>query len=264
MDEIACFNRDRWDELSLRGIPYGRPWLDLTRDLAMGRIDPENVLRGKPVAGMSVLCLAGGGGQQSVAFALLGARVTVLDLSDVQLSKDRSTADHYGLEVRTVQGDMRDLRALADASFEIVWHAHSLNFVPDPLPVFSEVSRVIRPGGLYRLSYSNPFYHGMNREQSEAGCYRLCLPYREGEISLDDPDWTFVDTQGRNHSIRGPREFRHTLGSVINRLAAARMQLIGLWEDTGQRQEPGPGNWAHSQRIAPQFLTMWYTRAGDR
>ena len=29
-----------------------------------------------------VLCLAGGGGQQSAAFANLGARVTVLDLTE--------------------------------------------------------------------------------------------------------------------------------------------------------------------------------------
>ena len=41
---------------------------------------------------MDVLCLAAGGGQQSVAFALLGANVTVFDLSETQLEHDRLAA----------------------------------------------------------------------------------------------------------------------------------------------------------------------------
>ena len=41
------------------------------------------------IAGKGVLCLAGGGGQQSAAFALLGAKVTVLDFSETQLERDK-------------------------------------------------------------------------------------------------------------------------------------------------------------------------------
>ena len=37
---------------------------------------------------VTVLCLACGGGQQSVALALLNANVTVFDLSEGQLDRD--------------------------------------------------------------------------------------------------------------------------------------------------------------------------------
>ncbi len=262
MDEVARYNRERWNELALRGILYSRPWLDLTPETALERVDPEKVLRVEPFAGRNVLCLAGGGGQQSAAFALLGSRVTVLDLSDAQLATDRATAAHYRVDMRTLQGDMRDLGAFAAAAFDIVWHAHSLNFVPDPRPVFSEVARVLRPGGFYRLSYSNPFYHGMDREHAEDGCYRLCLPYTDGaEIVFPDPAWTFVDASGRPQSVVGPREFRHTLGTVINHPASLGLKVIALWEDTGPEGEVEPGSWEHSLRIAPQFLSLWYRRA---
>lgn len=260
MDEVARYNRERWNELALKGIAYTRPWLDLDPQNARERIDPENVLGGAPLAGRTVLCLAGGGGQQSAAFALLGARVTVLDLSELQLARDREAAAHYGVEVRTIQGDMRDLGGLPDGAFDIVWHAHSLNFVPDPRPVFAEVARVLRRGGYYRMSYSNPFCHGMERERAEGGCYRLCLRYEDAEVRLADPRWSFVDGAGAEHAVVGPREFRHTLSTVINEAHARGLELVGFWEDTGPPGSPAPGTWEHSMRIAPQFVSMWWRR----
>jgi ubiquinone/menaquinone biosynthesis C-methylase UbiE len=66
---------------------------------------------------------------ESAAFALLGPRVTVFDLSEGQLERDRQAARHYGQAVRTIQGDMRDLSQLADISFDIVSQPYSSNSV---------------------------------------------------------------------------------------------------------------------------------------
>jgi SAM-dependent methyltransferase len=262
MDELAGYNRERWNELSLKGIAYARPWLDLTPDTAYSRIDPEGALGGMSLAGTRVLCLAGGGGQQSAAFGLLGARVTVFDLSEVQLSKDAAAARHYGLEVETIQGDMRDLSPFEDGSFDLIWHAHSLNFVPDPRPVFRGVARILRGGGWYRMSYSNPFYHGMLREKFPDGCYRLCLPYEDGaEITWVEPEWTFRDEAGRDQAVVGPKEFRHTLGTVVNEAFGVGLQMLGFYEDMGPPGDFEPGTWEHSLKVAPQFVAMWYRRA---
>jgi len=103
MDELAQYNKARWEELAQSNVPYSRPWLDLDESSARTRVDPHGML--KDVAGKEVLCLAAGGGQQSAAFGLLGARVTVLDLSETQLERDRMAAKHYGLQIQTVQGD---------------------------------------------------------------------------------------------------------------------------------------------------------------
>ena len=85
LDDAARFNRDRWEDLARAGVGFSRPWTDLDAARARERVDPEGMLGG--VAGLDVLCLAGGGGQQSVAFAILGARVTVLDFSSTQLGR---------------------------------------------------------------------------------------------------------------------------------------------------------------------------------
>ena len=104
MDELSRHNRQRWNDLAAAGVQYSRPWLDLDG-------------------------LAAGGGQQSAAFGLLGADVTVFDLSDEMLARDRTTAVHYGLEIATIQGDVRDMSTLAAEGFDVVWQGHSLSFI---------------------------------------------------------------------------------------------------------------------------------------
>src|SRR6266699_2456015 len=74
-----------------------------------------------PLAGLDVLGLASGGGQQGPVLAAAGARVTVLDNSPRQLGQDRMVADRDGLSLTTVEGDMASL-PFEDASFDLIFH----------------------------------------------------------------------------------------------------------------------------------------------
>jgi hypothetical protein len=129
MDELAGYNQARWNELVRSDVEYSRPWLDLDEKSAREKVDPYGML--KEIAGKDVLCLASGGGQQSAPFGVLGAQVTVFDLSDAQLEGDRLAAVHYGIPFRTIQGDIRDLSPLEGDAFDIVYEEYSLEFVPD-------------------------------------------------------------------------------------------------------------------------------------
>lgn len=255
MDELARYNRERWEALAAAGILFTRPWLDLDPTSARERVDPAHMI--DRIEGRNVLCLAGGGGQQSAAFALLGANVSVLDLTESQLERDRATAEHYGVQVETLCGDMRDLSHFADASFDVVWHAHSLNFVPDARVVFREVARVLRPSGLYRLHCANPFTHGVDARHWNGQSYPLESRYVDGEIQPADPDWEFHDGQGQHQRVRGPREFRHTLATLLNGLLEQRFQLLGCWEDTSDVSDPEPGSWEHYKSVVVPWLTFW-------
>ena len=79
MDEIAEYNQARWKALVEADALFTRSKLNLDADSARRMIDSGGDLG--DVAVKKVLCLAGGG-QQSAAFALLGANVTGFDLSD--------------------------------------------------------------------------------------------------------------------------------------------------------------------------------------
>ncbi|WP_415379961.1 class I SAM-dependent methyltransferase [Halosimplex sp. TS25] len=74
------------------------------------------------VAGTDVLELGCGGGQCSVALAQRGANVTGLDLSEEQLSFARELAAEHGADVAFVQGDVTDLGAFPDDSFDVAFN----------------------------------------------------------------------------------------------------------------------------------------------
>lgn len=256
MDDLAQYNQARWEDLARANIVFSRPWLDLSPEAARALVDPAGILG--DVAGKDVLCLASGGGQQSVAFALLGANVTVVDLSPTQLQRDQEAAAHYGLSIQAIQGDMRDLSFLDAANFDIVWHAFSVSFVPDLQVVFREITRVIRDPGVYRLEWANPFFIGLSEEDWTGAGYPLNRPYIDGaEVVFADPAWTVEDGTGVERRITGPREFRHTLSSVINGLVQQGFVLLGLWEETSQNPDADPGSWEHFKAIAPPWLTVW-------
>jgi SAM-dependent methyltransferase len=259
LDELARYNRERWEALAAARVEYSRPLLDLTAATARHVVDPFGVMG--EVRGQRVLCLAGGGGQQSVAFGLLGAQVTVLDLAPTQLERDREALAHYGLRATLLEGDMRDLSRFEAASFDVVWHAHSIVFVPDVRPVFDGVRRVLRPGGLYHLAWNNPFTMAASDLWNGDG-YLLRRRYGDGPVELEDPHWTITDADGATQRVLGPREFCHTLSTVINNLAQRGLTLIGLWEETSSAASPEPGTWEHYKAVLAPYLTLWAKAAG--
>ena len=264
MDEIARYNIARWRALAAANAPFSRPALDLDPAAAREIADPEGLLGA--IAGQDVLCLAGGGGRQSVAFALLGARVTVADLSAAQLARDRAAAAHYGLTLALVEADMRDLSRFPAHTFDIVHHPYALTFVPDAVAVFREVARVLRPGGRYYLQCANPFSLGVGTRDWNGTGYTLRHPYLAGApISYADEAWVGANAAPDAAPIPPPREYRHTLSTLVNGLIAAGFALYHLSDtkDISPDAAAGPGGWQHLTTIAPPWLAFWATRQGE-
>ncbi len=256
-DDLAATNRARWNELVDANVEYARPMLELTPDSARAFLDPVGLMG--DLRGKQVLCLASGGGQQSVAFALLGAQVTVFDLSDKQLERDHLAAAHYGLTIRTVQGDMRHMHQLADATFDLVYQAFSINFVPRVAPVIAEVARVSRPQALYRIQWYNPFVQLIDSEQDWTGSgYLLRHDYQdERETTELFPAWTVEQADGSQREVAGPREFVHALSTMINALAQNGFVILHASEYTGDGRDAAPGSWFHYLRVVAPYLTLW-------
>jgi SAM-dependent methyltransferase len=186
----------------------------------------------------------------------------VLDLSDVQLDRDRQAAEHHGYPVSTFQGDMRDLSVFADASFDIVWQAYSINFSPSVHLVFHEVSRVIKLGGIYLLHFANPFVQGVNDDGWDGKAYPLNAPYLDGEdMTSTYPTWDVEQPDGSNIVLPGPHEYRHTLSTLLNSLAGNGFILLGLWEWMRKDENPQPGSWAHFTQVAPPYLETFWRKA---
>lgn len=228
VDDVADHNRRMWDRLSAAGIPYTRPQGTPPRTAAAKRrfIDPNGRLAGQPIAGRRVLALAGGGGWHPVLFAELGADTTVFDISARQLRTVRELARARGAKVRSIQGDMRDLSAFADGSFDLVWHSHSIVFVPDAARVIAEVGRVLAPGGVYRASTMHPVTLRLYGTWTGTGWAFKESYFADGAIAYDDPTWEFGDVKVDAPTL----EYGHRISDLINACAAAGLVVDGFWE----------------------------------
>jgi SAM-dependent methyltransferase len=188
---------------------------------------------------------------------LLGARVTVFDLCAGQLEADQRAADHYGYEVKTVQGDMRDLSAFSDASFDHVLQGISLTFVPDLRQVYSEVWRVLRPGGLYAVAHCNPATYPMCFEGPDNGWdgtgYRIAEPYRGGPVRMDSSGW-------ENMSEGEPTgEHRHLYRDIFNGLIEAGLTIAMVWDAEWSdlfEDLPVPGTRDHERAFEGYFSIL--------
>jgi SAM-dependent methyltransferase len=243
-DEIATINERHWQKMVKEGCGFTRPWLDLDplliRQYAKGRLEPvpEPLIEMYPatvlaeVEGKDVLCLASGGGQQSAVLSLLGGRTTVVDLAEGQLDGDRKAAAHYGYEVTTIRADMRDLSCIDDASFDLVYQGPSMAYIPDVQQVYSEVARVLRPGGVYRVDFANPATEFVDCDDWDGEGYRITRPYSEKMRRRED----------------GAIEFRHYLSDIFNGLFAVGLSIQQVQEAPHylrQSAQARPGSWAH-------------------
>jgi len=237
--DVRAFNRRAWDRQVEGGnpwtIPFGPEVIAAARKGEFSLLLTEQVPVPRswfpPLPGLEVLCLASAGGQQGPVLAAAGARVTVFDNSPRQLARDREVAEREGLELRTIEGDMRDLSAFAAGSFDLVFHPVSNVFVPDVCPVWQEAYRVLRPGGILLSGFMNPVVY--LSEQAEDGSLEIRhpLPYSDLEsLSAEEI---------RLRAERGdPLEFGHTLSDLIGGQCAAGFHITAFYEDRFADEPP--------------------------
>lgn len=179
-----------------------------------------------PFQGLNLLGLACGGGQQGPVFAALGANVTIFDNSPAQLERDRQVAAREGLNIRTVEGDMRDLSAFGDEAFDLVFHPVSNVFCPEVRPVWREAFRVLRHGGLLLSGFANPIYYmfGTHADEQKTLQVRYAIPYSD----LNDMEPEELDICIEEGI---PLEFGHTLSDLIAGQIDAGFVITGFYED---------------------------------
>ena len=208
-EQIAAAKNGDWSIVLTPEKPVPRDWFP---DFQAGEVH--------------VLCLAGSGGQQAPILAAAGAKVSVIDLSPNQLAQDRLVAEREGLEIETVQGDMRDLSAFKDQSFDFIVHPCSNGFVPDVNPVWREAARVLRQGGEIISGFVKPVFYIFDFDEMEKG--NLVVAH-----SIPYSDLTSISEETRKRFIEEeePFSFGHSLTDQIGGQIAAGLSINGYFED---------------------------------
>jgi SAM-dependent methyltransferase len=240
-------NARAWDALARGGSDSSQPFSAEQLAHPEDWLDDYDAIEWEGIR--SVLCLAGGGGQQGPLFAALGYQVTVADLSPEQLMRDRDSAARHGLELETIEADMLDLSPLTGRRFDLVYQPVSALYVPDPVRLYREVRGVLRAGGIYRVEHVNSTHLQVAEDPAWDGhAYRL--------VRRQQSDQAVSWQQQVGDELITCWHYIHGLESLIGGLLDAGFELLSLTERTDGDIRAAPGSLQHLAAYVPTFFTL--------
>ncbi len=252
MNEIHEANRRRWDDMAgdweerlnrdglwrrchrEPGLAFEGRALETIREM-MGTLDGKHV------------CVIGSGDNLAAcALAGLGARVTSTDISEERLRLASDRADALGLSIDFVRSDAASLDSLSNSSFDLMCSTNGFFvWIADLYGVFSEVARILKPGGAYVFYDVHPFTR----------------PWKEqvAPIEMTKPYWNTGPFHG---SVEDSYEHHWTLADLLNPLAQAGLVLKKVIESPAG--DSGYWRGGNGEADADDSLLDWRTnpRAG--
>jgi SAM-dependent methyltransferase len=247
-------NRQAWDRMVRQGQRFTIPARDEDFRNPLAKLDAPGWLGGD-IRGKRLLCLAAGGGKHGPLYAAAGATVTVVDISGAQLELDRQVAAARKLQLQTVVASMDQLSMFAVGEFDLVIHPVSTCYVSEIRPVYREVARIMRPGGLYISQHKTPQSLQCDIRPSAQG-YELSEPYyREGPLP---------EVIGSPHREEGTLEYLHRWEDLLGEMCRSGFVIEDLLEPLHARLDAAPGAFGHrSQYVAPYVRIKARRRGGN-
>jgi len=245
-------NRRAWDELVARRQCFTRPARDEDFIDPLGRVDPLGWLGGD-IRGKTLLCLAAGGGKHGPLYAAAGAAVTVVDLSPAMLELDRQVAAERRIELRTVEASMDDMPMFAAASFDVVIHPVSTCYLPQIGPIYREIARITRPGGLYISQHKSPTSLQADVVAGPRG-YELIEPYyRTGPLP---------PVVGSPHREEGTLEYLHRWEELLGHMCRAGFAIEDLVEPLHAKADSPRSDFSHRSQFVAPYIRVKARRMG--
>lgn len=216
--------RDHWNQTSAEYQQTHRiPTNDIHYGIPGATEDRLNLLG--DVAGLHIIELGCGGGQNAIALAKRGATCTGVDLSDAQISFAQSLAKEEDVSVEFIVEDIEDLGDLPSNAFDIVLgSAYAFSWVRDLSRAYRASFRILRPGGLFVMSTGHPFTKCFDENHPESLIVRQS--YFTRQVTEIEP-----------HSNIEITYLEATLGDLLNPLISAGFHLERVIEPEMKREE---------------------------
>lgn len=200
-EQFLAAKEGKWDVLLTPTKPVPHAWF--------GELKDKNVLG-----------LASGGGQQMPIFAALGAKVTLLDYTSIQLESDAAIAKMEGYPLTLVQADMSKPLPFLDNSFDLIFFPVSNIYIEHAKPLFKECYRILKPGGRLLSGLDNAINFLTDNDEKEIVNHFPFNPLQNPEqMAYLESDDSGV-------------QFSHTLEEQIGGQLEAGFLLKELYEDT--------------------------------
>lgn len=227
--QITAHNRAEWNAVAeRRRASCQSPGFFLAGGSTLG--DEETAAMGD-VRGRRLLNLLCASGNDALSWAVKGASVVGVDISDVAIAIAQEQAAATGLDATFIAADVYDLPdSLQDSSFDVVYStAGIMCWMPDLTEWGRIVARALRPGGRFLMDEHHPIW-----EHTNVTAHGIRLTGSYFSRGTPQPAASF-DIERSPHAggealAMDTRVFTWPLGDVVTALADAGLRIEQLVE----------------------------------
>jgi 2-polyprenyl-3-methyl-5-hydroxy-6-metoxy-1,4-benzoquinol methylase len=187
------------------------------------------------VNGKKIINLLGSKGNKAVSLALMGADVTVVDISEGNKRYATELAETAGVHIHYIVSDVLNIPAEDQLSnYDIVLlEVGVLHYFTDLNPLFELVYTLLKPGGRFILRDYHPIVSKLlsvkNNQVAAAGNY-FDHGFKEVEVA-----YSFLLSEEDRVKLKKNTIRRWTLGEVVSAVIRAGLNLESLEEEAGIR-----------------------------
>ncbi|PEI34061.1 SAM-dependent methyltransferase [Bacillus wiedmannii] len=182
-----------------------------------------------------IINLLGSKGSKAVAFALMGADVTVVDISESNAQYANELAYESGVNITYIVSDVLDLSIDIQGFDYVVLELGVLHYFVDLRPLFDTIYKLLKNGGMFILRDYHPVYSKLIQFQD--GEMKANGNYFDNEIIEGEVAYTSLLSEDKTNSIPSVRIKRWTLGEIITTLVQSGLQVQSLTEESGPHQK---------------------------
>ncbi len=246
-------NQTAWDKLANDGSLFAKVATDKECQQPLKTLDTRGWLPDS-VKGLNVLCLASGGGWQSILYAVAGANVTVVDISPSMLKRDQEQAAKRGVHVKTIQASMDDLSMLDDQHFDLVHQPVSTCYIKEIGKVYREIARLLRDRGLYISQHKQPTSLQIHQKDSQNRYVIGTEYYHEGPLPK---------VQDSAYREPGTVEYLHRWDQLVGELCRAGFVIEDLREPYRGNKKASPGHYQHRGLYTAPYVRLKARKQAD-
>jgi len=226
MNEMTQSNKKGWDGLApvhymnyhIEKLLAGKPLLNELITSEVGDVHNKSLVH--------LLCHIG---TDTLSWALLGAKVTGIDISSESLKYARQLASQMGVDARFIESDVMDLIGKLDDKFDVVFASTGvLCWLPDIHRFAQTVKYLLKDGGFFYMHDGHPFRHVMNAEDGKTYPNQIVGDYFRKQVWQNENmgDYTDPDLLIPEKSY----EWDWTLGEIVTAFSEAGLRIDFLHE----------------------------------
>ncbi|MFJ7971789.1 class I SAM-dependent methyltransferase [Psychrobacillus sp. NPDC096389] len=187
------------------------------------------------VKGKKIANLLGSKGNKAVSFALLGAEVTVVDISQENKKYAMELANEAKVNIKYIVSDILEVpddEALIDLDV-VLLELGVLHYFVDLRPLFKVVYDSLKPGGQFILRDYHPFVSKL--VNIEEGKMIANGDYFSEEIIEEDVAYSFLLSEEERANLKKVTIRRWTLGEIVTAISNTGFRINYLEEEAGVR-----------------------------